>query len=145
MAEIRWRHAGQRLVLPVAVLPSLAAPNSSQMEIVEALIDTGATGTGLRPDVARRLEIPGRGRRRVLTANGDILVPEYRIRLGFYPGTFEGEPNPPPTAMPHVLELGLLAHALRDLFTYPLLIGMDVLNQCDLEILRDRTVRLVLP
>ena len=145
MAEIRWRHSGQRLILPVAVLPSLAATNSSEMEIVEALIDTGATGTGLRPDVADRLKIPGRGRRRVQTANGDILVPEFRIRLGFFPGLFEGEVERLPTAMPHVLELGLLVYALREFFTYPLLIGMDVIGHCDLDIRRDRSVRLVLP
>lgn len=145
MAEIRWRHSGQRLVLPVAVLPSLAAVNSSQMEIVEALIDTGATGTGLRPDVADRLQIPGRGRRRVQTANGDILVPEFRIRLGFFPGIFETEAGRSVAGMPHVLEQGLLVYALREFFAYPLLVGMDVLSQCDLELRRDRSTRLVLP
>lgn len=145
MAEIRWRHPGQRLILPVAVLPSLAAPNAHAMDVVEALVDTGATGTGLRPDVAERLGIPGRGRRRVLTANGDILVAEYRVRLGFYPGIFDGPAEAPAATMPHVLELGLLVHALRDQFTYPLLIGMDVLSHCDLELRRDRSVRLVLP
>ena len=145
MAEIRWRHSGQRLVLPVAVMPSLAAENSNQMEIVEALIDTGATGTGLRPDIAERLQIAGRGRRRVLTANGDILVAEYRVRLGFYPGDFNDPADGPSTVMPHVLELGLLVHALRDLFPYALLVGMDVLSQCDLELQRDRSARLVLP
>lgn len=145
MAEIRWRHAGQRLILPVAVLPSLAAANASQVEIVDALIDTGATGTGLRPDIAEKLNIPGRGKRRVITANGDILVAEYRARLGFYPGTFAGAAEAPPTAMPYVLELGLLVHALREFFTYPLLIGMDVLSQCDLELSRDHSVRLALP
>ncbi len=145
MAEIRWRHSGQRLILPVAILPSLAAANSSQMEIVEALIDTGATGTGLRSDIAEKLQVLGRGRRRVLTANGDMLVPEYRIRLGFYPGEFAAEPEAAPTAMPHVLEFGLLVHALRAMFTYPLLIGMDVLSQCDLEIRRDRSAKLSIP
>jgi hypothetical protein len=145
MAEIRWRHSGQRLVLPVTVLPSVAAANSTAMEIVEALIDTGATGTGLRPDVADRLQIPGRGRRRVQTANGDILVPEFRIRLGFFPGVFESEADRPAAGMPHALEHGLLVYSLREFFTYPLLVGMDVLSQCDLELRRDRSARLVLP
>ena len=89
--------------------------------------------------------IPGRGRRRVLTANGDILVPEYRIRLGFYPGSFDSAPQATATSMPHVLELGLLVHALRDFFTYSMLIGMDVLGHCDLELRRDRSARLTLP
>ena len=145
MGEIRWRHSGQRLVIPVAVFPSAIADNANQMEVVEALIDTGATGTGLRPDIAKRLSIPGRGRRRVMTANGDILVPEYRIRLGFYPGSFDAEALAPPSQMPHVLEFGLLVHALRDHFSYAMLIGMDVLSQCDLILRRDGTAILAAP
>src|SRR5689334_4437663 len=124
MGEIRWRHGGQRLLLPVAILPSAASDNAQAIQVIDALIDTGATGTGLRPDVADALQIPGRGKRRVLTANGDILVPEYRIRLGFYCGEFEGEPQA--VGNPYVLEFGLLAHALRPMFPYAALIGMDV-------------------
>lgn len=145
MAEIEWRHEGKRLVLPVAVLPSTVAINSQALDLTEALIDTGATGTGLRPDVANRLGILGRGRRRVLTANGDILVPEYRIRLGFYPGSYEAEALAPPGLLPYILDLGLLAHALHEHFPYAMLIGMDVLRHCDLSIRKDRSARLVLP
>lgn len=145
MAEIRWRHSGQRLILPIAVLPSLVAPNSQQMEVVDALIDTGATGTGLRPDVAERLSVPGRGKRRVMTANGDIMVPEFRVRLGFYPGQFDGEPRADATSLPHVLDFGILAHALREHFSYPMLIGMDVISRCDLTLRRDLFASLSLP
>lgn len=145
MPEIGWRHEGKRLVLPVAVLPSIVADNPHDLDLTEALIDTGATGTGLRPDVANRLAIPGRGRRRVLTANGDILVPEYRIRLGFYPGIYTAEAQAPSGVMPYMLDLGLLAHALHEHFPYAMLIGMDVLQHCDLSIRRDRSAKLVLP
>jgi predicted aspartyl protease len=89
MAEVYWRHSGQRLLIPIAVLPSAAAENAHTIEVVDALIDAGASGTGLRPDVAAALGVPGRGKRRVVTANGDMLVPECRIRVGFYCGAFE--------------------------------------------------------
>lgn len=145
MAEISWLHEGARLVLPVAILPSLVAPNASQIEIVEGLIDTGATGTGLRPDIVGKLALAGRGRRRILTANGDILVPEYRLRLGFFPGCFDGPAQAPATTFPHVLDFGILAHALRPIFPYALLIGMNVLSRCDLDLRRDRTARLSMP
>ena len=145
MAEVTWRHQGQRLVIPVAVLPSTVADNASQIEIVEGLIDTGATGTGLRSDVAERLSLRGRGRRRILTANGDILVPEYRLRIGFFPGGYDGPAEAPSTAYPVVLDFGILAHALRPIFPYALLIGMDVIHRCDLSILRDHSARLTLP
>jgi hypothetical protein len=143
MAEIRWNHTSHRLILPVAVLPSAAAENAHAIEVVDALIDTGATGTGLRPDIAATLGVLGRGKRRVVTANGDMLVPEYRIRIGFYCGTFEGLPRA--EGSPYVLEFGLLVHALRDHFAYPMLIGMDVLSSCDLHLRRDQSVVLSLP
>jgi hypothetical protein len=143
MAEIRWKHSGHRLLLPIAVLPSVAADNPNAIEVVEALIDTGATGTGLRPDIAAALGVPGRGKRRVLTANGDMLVPEYRVRIGFYCGSFDEFPVP--HGNPYVLEFGLLVHALREHFAYPMLIGMDVLSQCDLSLHRDGSALLSLP
>ena len=145
MAEISWRHDGSRLVLPVAILPSAVASNASQLEIVDGLIDTGATGTGLRPDIAERLSLPARGRRQIMTANGDIIVPEYRLRMGFYPGAYAGPAQAPSAAFPTVLDFGILAHALRPIFPYALLIGMDVLHRCDLFLTRDRLAKLVLP
>jgi hypothetical protein len=125
------------------VLPSAAAENAHAIEVVDALIDTGATGTGLRPDIAAALGVPGRGKRRVVTANGDMLVPEYRIRVGFYCGAFEDRPRA--EGSPYVLEFGLLVHALRENFAYAMLIGMDVLSNCDLHLRRDRTALLSLP
>ena len=145
MAELSWHHEGQRLVLPIAILPSLAATNSSEIVIVEGLIDTGATGTGLRSDVAERLALKGRGRRRVLTANGDILVAEYRMRMGFFPGYFDGPAEAPQASFPTVLDFGILAHALQPMFSYAVLIGMDVLSRCDLTLRRDRKITLRLP
>jgi Aspartyl protease len=130
-------------LLPVAVLPSAAAENAHALAVIDALIDTGATGTGLRPDVAASLNIPGRGKRRVVTANGDMLVPEFRIRIGFFCGNFGGEPTA--QSSPYVLEFGLLVHALREQFAYQMLIGMDVLSSCDLHLRPDRSATLRLP
>ena len=143
MAEIHWRHSGHRLLLPVAVLPSAAAENPHAIQVVDALIDTGATGTGLRPDIAAALKVPGRGKRRVVTANGEMLVPEYRIRIGFYCGMYDERPQA--EGSPYVLEFGLLVHALREHFAYPMLIGMDVLSSCELHLRRDCSVTLSLP
>jgi hypothetical protein len=72
-----------------------------------------------------------------------MLVPEYRIRIGFYCGRFDEQPET--QGSPYVLEFGLLVHALREQFAYPMLIGMDVLSHCDLHLLRDHSVALLLP
>ena len=100
-------------------------------EVVDALIDTGATGTGVRPDIAAKLHVRGRGRRLVSTANGDMLVPEFRLRLGFYPGFFNSQASASSATMPTILDFGVNAHALREGFAYALLIGMDILSKCD--------------
>jgi hypothetical protein len=72
-----------------------------------------------------------------------MLVPEYRVRIGFYRGEFDEQPMP--QGSPYVLEFGLLVHALREHFAYQMLIGMDVLSKCDLHLRRDGSAILSLP
>ena len=67
------------------------------------------------------------------------------MRMGFFPGQFDGPAEAPPTSFPTVLDFGILAHALQPMFSYAVLIGMDVLSRCDLTLNRDRTIRMVLP
>ena len=68
------------------------------------------------------------------------MVPEFRIRLGFFVGEFIGPAEA--LAYPIVLDLGVQAHALQANFRYQMLLGMDVLRHCDLLMLRDGNVRL---
>jgi predicted aspartyl protease len=109
-----------------------------------ALIDTGATGTGIRQDVAMRLALEKRGRRRIFTANGDIIADEHLIRIGMYVGDF---PDSFDLAgrLPFVLEEEVMAYALHPNFSFEMLIGMDIISQMDLSLSRTGEVSLRLP
>jgi hypothetical protein len=137
MPGISWLHDGRRLTLPVSVFPSATADNASQYELVTGLLDTGATGTGLRQDVIDRLKLRKKGRRRVSTANGDVIANEHLIRIGFYPGSFESHPFELAGILPFVLERQSLAHSLHPNFSFEIIIGMHVISQADLMVSRD--------
>ena len=137
MPGISWLHDGRRLVLPVSVFPSVTADNASECELVTGLLDTGATGTGIRQDIIDRLKLGKRGRRRIFTANGDVIANEHLIRIGFYPGRFENHPFDLSGISPFVLERQSLAHSLHPNFSFELIIGMDVISQADLTVSRD--------
>jgi hypothetical protein len=84
--RVEWRHSGKRLILPVAIMPRYDADNCFETFRTYGLLDTGATGTGLRPDAAEYLSLPSQGRRRIETANGILWASEYVIRVGLFSG-----------------------------------------------------------
>lgn len=142
--SIEWRHNSERLVLPIAILPGHNSPNPTQTLRTDGLLDTGATGTGIRSDLARALGLRPKGQRRVFTANGDMIAPEYLFRVGFVCGDYT-DPNFDPAAQqPYVLEKEVLGFGLSEGFTYPVLIGMNVITQGDLIITRSGTARLTI-
>ena len=51
MPGIEWRHNRERLLLPIVILPGYNSPNPSASLSTEGLLDTGATGTGIRRDI----------------------------------------------------------------------------------------------
>jgi predicted aspartyl protease len=145
MPSVEWRHSRRQLLHPVAILPSVAAPNPYRVVRMSGLLDTGATGTALHPRVIDELELTRRGQRRVATANGMIFAPEVMVRLGFFVGSLTNDEQDDIATHPHVMEDGLLAFELRQDFGHDVLIGMDVIGQCDLRVSKDGTARLDLP
>jgi hypothetical protein len=134
MPLIEWRHQRRSLLLRIAILPSLNAANSTDMVEIEGLIDTGATTTNIRMDVAERLRLKPKGRRRIFTANGDILANEYLFRVGFF--------TDPTAQLPFVLEQEILGADLNANFSYAALIGMDIIGSSDFHVGRDGTASL---
>lgn len=144
MPFIRWRHSHRRLLLPVVILPGFQSDNPLESFRTEGLIDTGATGTGIRVDLAERLALRGCGQRRVQTANGLIWATEYVIRVGFVCGDHDDPLFAPDTLQPYVLDRELVGFELQAGFGYPVLIGMDVIGASDLTIRRDGSAELVI-
>lgn len=134
----------ERLLLPVTILPGHSSINPTESIAVEGLLDTGATGLGIRGDVAERLRLRPKGQRRVLTANEMIMAPEYLVRVGFTRGDYTDPDFSPGQQMPYVLDQEIASFGLQSGFAYPILIGMIVLGWADLSITRDGLARLIL-
>lgn len=99
-----------------------------------AMIDTGATSTGISEKVVKNLSLPVKGTDTYWTAKGPAETNMYSITLSLsIPAIFEDErmeANPKP-AEPQIYR-GLLAPCIRTRETsaYEVLLGMDVLAKC---------------
>lgn len=134
MPEIRWRHNRERLLLPVTIFPGHNSDNPQDSVRVESLLDTGATGLGLRGDIASRLALRPKGQRLVHTANGEMMAPEYVVRVGFVIGDYTDPDFSPEQQLPFVIDREIVAFGLQPGFAYPALIGMAILGWTDLAV-----------
>lgn len=144
MPIIEWRHNRERLLLPIVILPGLSSRNPTESLRVEGLLDTGATGTAIRSDVAETLRLRPKGQRRVFTANGMMMAPEYVVRIGFVCGDYTDPEFMPDRQQPYVLDRELIGFGLQSGFAYSALIGMDVIGSGDLTITRQGHARLLI-
>lgn len=128
--RIEFRHDGCRVLVPVLILePSPSVSFEGHQGF--ALIDTGSTATGLTKRVARALGLIGRGKRPIGSVQGEGQAERYLFRVGVH-----GHGDSP--TLPYVFE-DVIGFELGDSFRFDALIGMDIINQCDLEVRRDGT------
>lgn len=128
MSLIEIRHDGRRIIVPVILLPPSPPTLLTGIE-TDALLDTGATNTGITPRVAKQLGLRPLGKRPLGSAQGEMQSERYVLRIGF--------PAPPsdsalPT-FPFVFD-PVMAFELTDSFRRGALLGMDVLSQCDVHL-----------
>ena len=142
MPLIEWRHNRTRLLLPVVAMAPANAPNPNLTVRTMGLLDTGATGTGLRQDLIDTLMLRPKGQRRVHTANGLLFANEYLLRIGFICGDYRDPEFEPDRQLPFVLEDAIMGFGLQSGFGYPMLIGMDVIGGGDLSIARNGSASL---
>ncbi|WP_218018068.1 aspartyl protease family protein [Sphingomonas azotifigens] len=121
-----------------------SAPNPHLSVRIEGLLDTGATGTGIRVDVAEALGLRPKGQRRVMTASETVFSSEYLMRIGFVCGDYTDPAFVADQQLPFVLEEPVLGFELHRGFGYAMLIGMDLIGAGDLSITRDGFARFLL-
>ena len=133
MSRIKCKHDGRRIVLPVKIL---RADNLTDMTNVDAtaLIDTGATVSGIHSKLAEQLDLRPVGKRPILTAHGLAHIDHYLFRIGLKPDEWTA---PYPFIFPEVIGL-----ALSGSDHFDALIGMDILRHCDFCIDRDGNCQL---
>ena len=125
--SIKWRHDGRRIVLPVLILRPDPSTDLSGFT-AQALLDTGSTTSGITPQVAAFLDLSKRGKRPLGSAQGEGQAERYLFRVAIpIPGDAP--------AFPFVFD-DVSGFELASSFSLDVLIGMDILKQCDLSINR---------
>ena len=130
MLHISVRHDGRRIVIPIMLF---APEPPEKLEGVEAtaLIDTGATISGITPRMVRRLGLENLGKRPLGSARGEEQAERHLVRFGF--NADPGDSDSP--TFPYIFDAKMV-FALTDAFHLDALIGMDILRECDFEMTR---------
>ena len=69
--EIEWRRDGSRLLIPIQILRPSPAADLSSFDAT-ALLDTGATASGVARHVAEQMALPSIGKEPINTAGGNM-------------------------------------------------------------------------
>lgn len=133
---IEWRHDGSRLVVPVIVYPPQTGTTFEGIA-GQALIDTGSTTTGVTARIADQLGLRSIGKRLISTVGGEKHIDRFIFRVGL-----EGQAadSDAPT-FPYIFE-EVVGFELLDSFSFDVLLGMDILRQCELLIAPGNRCRL---
>jgi len=138
MSSISWRHDGRRIVLPVVLTNPDVANGTIRSVEGQALLDTGATNSGITVRAAKALALKSHTKRPLSSAHGEQQTDRFLFRIGLLPDRESGDDSP---QFPFFFD-EIEGFALLDSFRLEALIGMDILSQCDLEIDRRRNCTL---
>lgn len=133
MHSLEGRVQGRQILLPVAVLDSR---NPTDLTYVEcrALLDTGATSCGISPRVIEKLGLRSHEKKRLSVATELRMVDYFLFRVGFLPQFDQEDVNQHPYIFAETDGFSLTAP-----MGFDLILGMDVLSQCDFELHRNGT------
>jgi hypothetical protein len=134
MSVIEWRCDRRRIVLSILILKPAPTSDLTHYE-VSALLDTGANVSGVATHIAKTLDLPGIGRRPLMSAQGLGQAKRFLFRVGLK------QPGSDAATLPFIFE-ETMGFELIDGTNLDAVLGMDVLSQCDLELRRDGTCRL---
>lgn len=134
MSVIEWRCDRRRIILPILILKPAPASDLTHYE-VSALLDTGANVSGVATHIAKKLDLPGIGRRPLMSAQGLGQAKRFLFRVGLK------QPESSAATLPFIFE-ETMGFELIDGTNLDAVLGMDILSQCDFELRRDGTCRL---
>jgi len=98
-----------------------------------ALLDTGATSSAISARFVKELGLISIAKRPIMVATEQRLVDFYLFRLGVFP---ESTDTAPATSIPYIFAEtdGFLINQSHD---FDVILGMDVLRECDLRVGRN--------
>lgn len=101
-----------------------------------ALIDTGATVSGVGARVIQQLGLQSYGKSRLKSATEEVFVPYYLFRIGLFTTEQIESADMSAVVLPYVFEESNGFGWMHDA-GFDVILGMDVLRQCDLSLSRD--------
>jgi hypothetical protein len=134
MLHLECSNDRRRITLPIIMLRAEPIHDLDGYRGM-ALLDTGATTSGITPRVVDALGLLSFGKRPIGSAQGDGQADRYLFRVGLHP-TSEVS-----TGFPFVFD-AVMGFGLNDSFRLDALLGMDILSQCDFRM--DRAGRAIL-
>ena len=133
MPDIAWRHNGRQIVIPAAILRA-ENPADLSFERVIALVDTGATSSGIMPQVVEALDLKPHGKRLVKAAHGEAMSDTFVFRIGLFPDRLDNAGQP---ILPYIFD-AVMGLRFGPSEHFEAIIGMDILSQCDFSVTRNR-------
>jgi hypothetical protein len=134
LPSLEGKHDGRRVVLPVAVLGA-DKPSDLTFETGTALLDTGATSSAITPRFVRQLGLLSTGKRPIMVATEQRLLDFFVFRLGLFENAGPLLGN---SQWPHVFA-ETEGFQIQQSHNFDVLLGMDVIGQCDLKMERSGT------
>jgi hypothetical protein len=125
MSFIDLRRDGRRILVPIVFLR--AEPFDFTEVKAMALLDTGATTSGISAAAATELGLPPRGKKALISARGVDLVERFSFRIGIHTDADDFDEPKLPFVFAETLGFEITPGS-----TYDALLGMDVISQCDL-------------
>lgn len=132
MPELSWRTRGNRILVDIVVLRGGNPHDLTSLPGV-ALLDTGATVSGVGPRMISGLGLESFGKNRLKSATDEVFVPYYLFRLGLYGNDSEPEPVGGAPCLPYVFD-DLEGFSWSRAAEFDIILGMDILRQCDLTV-----------
>jgi len=128
MYKLEGRHDGRRIIIPIQILVP-APEHDLTATAANALLDTGATNSGITPIIIEKLGLQSIGKRPLGSARAEEQVPRYLFRVGL-------EMTASERRFPFIFD-AIDGFELRNSVHFDALIGMDILRQCNFEMRHD--------
>lgn len=122
--------ARRRYLLPIAILRP-GTPTDIDFVIANALLDTGATVSGIGPRVIADLGLISYGKGRLKSATEEVAADYYLFRVGLFTTDQSAAIHEQNNVMPYVFD-EVDGFTWKNPADFDAILGMDVLSQCDL-------------
>jgi hypothetical protein len=130
LASLRGRHDGRRTLIPIAILRPEADPLDLTYVEGTALLDTGATSSGIGSGIVQALGLTARIKLPLMVATDERMADYFVFRVGLRPSQQSDFQAP---SLSYVFA-DTFGFKIRDSRDFDVILGMDVLKQCDLRL-----------